>query len=118
MVIGGRCEIRTHERVAPLPVFKTGALNRSANLPCLLKFLLPVLVRTNLKVSAPRARQGRASSKTGALNRSANLPCHSYALGVHQGYDSSRDFTPALLKPPGTPHTLRAEAGFPARKTT
>src|SRR6266581_8093486 len=30
---GGRCEIRTHERLAPLPVFKTGALNRSANLP-------------------------------------------------------------------------------------
>jgi hypothetical protein len=30
---GGRCEIRTHERVAALPVFKTGALNRSANLP-------------------------------------------------------------------------------------
>src|SRR6267378_7140588 len=30
---GGRCEIRTHEGLAPLPVFKTGALNRSANLP-------------------------------------------------------------------------------------
>ena len=30
---GGRCEIRTHEKLAPLPVFKTGALNRSANLP-------------------------------------------------------------------------------------
>jgi hypothetical protein len=31
--IGGRCEIRTHEELAPLPVFKTGAFNRSANLP-------------------------------------------------------------------------------------
>ena len=30
---GGRCEIRTHEGLSPLPVFKTGALNRSANLP-------------------------------------------------------------------------------------
>ena len=30
---GGRCEIRTHEGVAPLPVFKTGALDHSANLP-------------------------------------------------------------------------------------
>ncbi len=30
---GGRCEIRTHEGLAPLPVFKTGAFNRSANLP-------------------------------------------------------------------------------------
>jgi hypothetical protein len=30
---GGRCEIRTHEELAPLPVFKTGAFNRSANLP-------------------------------------------------------------------------------------
>ena len=32
-VFGGSGEIRTHERVAPLPVFKTGALNRSATLP-------------------------------------------------------------------------------------
>ena len=31
---GGRCGIRTHEELAPLPVFKTGAFNRSANLPC------------------------------------------------------------------------------------
>ena len=27
---GGETEIRTQERVAPLPVFKTGAFNRSA----------------------------------------------------------------------------------------
>src|SRR6185312_4168690 len=37
--------------------------------------LLPVLVRTHLKVSAPPARHEAASCKTGALNRSANLPC-------------------------------------------
>jgi hypothetical protein len=30
---GGRGGIRTHERVAPLPVFKTGALNHSATRP-------------------------------------------------------------------------------------
>src|SRR6267142_5752477 len=30
---GGRGGIRTHERVSPLPVFKTGALNHSATLP-------------------------------------------------------------------------------------
>ena len=30
---GGESEIRTHERVAPLPVFKTGAFNRSAISP-------------------------------------------------------------------------------------
>tara|TARA_B100000945_G_C20100135_1_gene465474 strand:- start:273 stop:467 length:195 start_codon:yes stop_codon:yes gene_type:complete len=30
---GGGCEIRTHEWIAPLPVFKTGAFNRSANPP-------------------------------------------------------------------------------------
>ena len=30
---GGKGEIRTHERLAPLPVFKTGAFNRSATLP-------------------------------------------------------------------------------------
>ena len=32
---GGESEIRTHERVAPLPVFKTGAFNRSAISPFL-----------------------------------------------------------------------------------
>ena len=31
--IGGSGEIRTHERVAPLPVFKTGPFNRSGTLP-------------------------------------------------------------------------------------
>jgi hypothetical protein len=31
--IGGSCEIRTHERLTTLPVFKTGAFNRSAKLP-------------------------------------------------------------------------------------
>ena len=32
-ISGGEGEIRTHERVAPLPVFKTGAFNRSAISP-------------------------------------------------------------------------------------
>ena len=32
-ISGGRTEIRTQERVAPLPVFKTGAFNHSAILP-------------------------------------------------------------------------------------
>ena len=31
---GGSCEIRTHGGDKPSPVFKTGALNRSAKLPC------------------------------------------------------------------------------------
>jgi len=30
---GGRGEIRTHDTLAGMPVFKTGALNRSATLP-------------------------------------------------------------------------------------
>ena len=33
MISGGETEIRTQERVAPLPVFKTGAFNRSAISP-------------------------------------------------------------------------------------
>ena len=33
LINGGGCEIRTHEWIAPLPVFKTGAFNRSANPP-------------------------------------------------------------------------------------
>ena len=33
MLTGGRGGIRTHERLAPLPVFKTGAFDHSATLP-------------------------------------------------------------------------------------
>ena len=33
MNFGGSCEIRTHGRFNPSPVFKTGAFNRSAKLP-------------------------------------------------------------------------------------
>ena len=33
LINGGETEIRTQERVAPLPVFKTGAFNRSAISP-------------------------------------------------------------------------------------
>lgn len=32
-IYGGWGEIRTHERLAPLPVFKTGALDHSATHP-------------------------------------------------------------------------------------
>ncbi len=35
--VGGWGGIRTHEELAPLPVFKTGAFNRSATHPCLRK---------------------------------------------------------------------------------
>jgi hypothetical protein len=45
VAIGGGGEIRTHEWLAPLPVFKTGAFNRSAILP------LTVLAPANLKVT-------------------------------------------------------------------
>jgi hypothetical protein len=33
---GGKGGIRTHGGLAPTPVFKTGAINRSATFPCLL----------------------------------------------------------------------------------
>ena len=45
---GGETEIRTQERVAPLPVFKTGAFNRSAISP-----LVSVLAN-NLKFSTKK----------------------------------------------------------------
>ncbi len=34
MIFGGSGEIRTHGGLTPSSVFKTGALNRSATLPC------------------------------------------------------------------------------------
>ncbi len=44
---GGETGIRTQERVAPLPVFKTGAFNRSAISPC--ASVYPILKRFQLK---------------------------------------------------------------------
>ena len=44
---GGRTGIRTQERVAPLPVFKTGAFNRSAISPC--ASVYPILKPFQLK---------------------------------------------------------------------
>ena len=35
LYVGGEGGIRTHEGLAPLPVFKTGAFNRSATSPCM-----------------------------------------------------------------------------------
>jgi hypothetical protein len=37
---GGETEIRTQERVAPLPVFKTGAFNHSAISPLVIVYLM------------------------------------------------------------------------------
>ena len=79
--IGGECEIRTHEDLATLPVFKTGAFNRSANSPVIIYQPLPVLAAAaalNLpnfncgKLAYASAHNPRA--KTGAFNRSANSP--------------------------------------------
>ncbi len=44
---GGETGIRTQERVAPLPVFKTGAFNRSAISPC--ASVYPILKPFQLK---------------------------------------------------------------------
>ena len=51
---GGESEIRTHERVAPLPVFKTGAFNHSATPPkplYLLHFLIFKRVKKSKKIA-------------------------------------------------------------------
>ena len=45
---GGETEIRTQERVAPLPVFKTGAFNRSAISP------LVIVLANNLEFSTKK----------------------------------------------------------------
>ena len=43
---GGEGGIRTHEGLAPLPVFKTGAFNRSATSPALFIERYPVSTET------------------------------------------------------------------------
>ena len=42
---GGETEIRTQERVAPLPVFKTGAFNRSAISPYARFYYYKILIQ-------------------------------------------------------------------------
>ena len=51
---GGRTGIRTQERVAPLPVFKTGAFNRSAISPC--ASVYPILKPFQLKNDIKRTQ--------------------------------------------------------------
>lgn len=59
---GGRGGIRTPDTLSGTPVFKTGAINHSATLPCL-KFstLLPIAQKT-LAASAPTRCNQRADS--------------------------------------------------------
>ena len=52
LVIGGGCEIRTHGEVAPSLVFKTSAIDHSANPPARLLYIskfveAPVITITN-----------------------------------------------------------------------
>src|SRR6185312_4861833 len=59
---GGRGGIRTHERVAPLPVFKTGALNRSATHPRTERFVArsrgqPTIHRRPAYTDSPAGRR-------------------------------------------------------------
>jgi hypothetical protein len=87
LVCGGESGIRTHEELAPLPVFKTGAFNRSAISP--ISYLAPVsqtgtgfgfditsLLRREMSL---RQRPMRTSAKTGAFNRSAISPISNLA---------------------------------------
>ena len=67
---GGRSGIRTHEELTPLPVFKTGALNRSAILPFARAYSKRILrsrarlqgILPNLRLAAAAARSLRAST--------------------------------------------------------
>ena len=80
---GGWGGIRTHEGLAPLPVFKTGAFNRSATHPIPAGFglgrsacaSLNVRCRWQLTLASPEeARLRERPHKTGAFNRSATHP--------------------------------------------
>src|SRR5690606_1575091 len=73
---GGESGIRTHGRFDPSPVFKTGALNRSAISPK----LLPALRRLRAVFAGVTSGWAavpcglRPTGQTGALNRSAISP--------------------------------------------
>jgi hypothetical protein len=95
---GGGGGIRTHERLAPLPIFKTGAFNRSATPPslvfqALIAFLLATLrcecrflrtlVRLRCKRPDPRAdtpvigdggAKGESQSQSGRFDECQNNP--------------------------------------------
>ena len=79
MRIGGECEIRTHEDREALPVFKTGAFNRSANSPFVTHPPLPVLAIA-AALNLPNFNFGKLAygsghkphAKTDAFNHCAN----------------------------------------------
>ena len=60
---GGRCEIRTHGAVAGTPVFKTGALDHSANLPVSRRFWSRHDVGLAELISPEEARFARVLSR-------------------------------------------------------
>jgi hypothetical protein len=62
---GGRCEIRTHGAVAGTPVFKTGALDHSANLPDSRRFwsLHPTTVADSKIITLPPCRACRTRGR-------------------------------------------------------
>src|ERR1700719_1713174 len=60
---GGRCETRTHGAVAGTPVFKTGALDHSANLPASRRFWSRHNVGFAELVSPGEARFARVPSR-------------------------------------------------------
>lgn len=65
---GGETEIRTQERVAPLPVFKTGAFNRSATRPAGAVARSPPLREKSTPLADPPGRPGPQSRRR-ALTR-------------------------------------------------
>ena len=65
---GGKGEIRTHERLAPLPVFKTGAFNHSATLPWLVELSAPLgILCANLAMLTSLFWYHKQSHKTSLL---------------------------------------------------
>ena len=135
---GGWGGIRTHDRVAPMPVFKTGALNRSATHPRQKPFALsdglirkigktslilsPAFCRSSDRETAIRWQQ--FASRQNQFERVIGRRCSCTSVACwRMGWDSdpratcaAAGFQDRCLKPLGHPSATFAKGGSPARE--
>ena len=84
-ISGGRSGIRTHGRLSPTSVFKTGALNHSATLPlfgrrCRIRTCDPLLPKQMRYQTALRSAVAEAPLATQALRPQRAKPCRAQRL--------------------------------------
>src|SRR5213080_1619296 len=97
---GGEGGIRTHDRVAPTPVFKTGAFNRSATSPQSIQWRGLILSGHGHRSGARTGRSGDATAPLALLVGDPDSGIFQFArfvIELHMEHDDER-----RCQPPGS----------------